>query len=479
MRSISVGLEKQWAAAIAANKTGAPGEMRSISMMKATDLAAKTPITRLRYLDAFRASAMLTVVIGHWLIMTVANVDGEIIGFSILPNVPGLWPLTWVFQVMPLFFLVGGIAGALSWSRWRNRGGGIAGWLLGRLSRLMTPALVVLGLAVIGALIAVHFGVSQRLVQQAVDAVTMPMWFLVVYLLLILVTPGMYWLHLKFGWRVIAVMIMVVIVGDTIRIAAENQYFAYLNHALAWLIPYQVGFAWQDGTLKMTKTKAWIWLAIGLISMILLTIPGPYPISMIGFGGHHLVNTSPPTVALLALTIFQIGVAWLLAQPVQRLMERYQKLWAIVIAINSVTMTIFVWHMVAALAGALLLNSFDSLPFWFIGTGNWGNPQWWLGRLPWFATLIPILALLVLIFGPLESRTQLRSGKTPTTIEKPHLNGTGLTLAVICCYLILAGGLYWMASSPPGFHGPAVIATGALALVAAGTAIFQILRSIT
>ena len=554
--------------------------------MKITNLAAQTPTTRLRYLDAYRALAILAVVIGHWTIMTVWNRDGEILGFSVLPHLEYLWPFTWLFQVMPLFFLVGGIAGGMSWSRAKSRGSSMAVWWLSRLSRLMIPALIVLGFAVIGALVALPLGVRESLVLQAVDAVTMPMWFLVVYLLLILLTPAMYWLHQRFGLWVIAIMMALVIVGDSIRLITQNPYFAYLNHALVWLIPYQIGFAWQsrrhlavsgfsggadylessshqncpsarthpsrhpavsavtDGIDQFecsshqnylaarihssrhparsavrerraqsqdllsakNHVTAWFLFLGGLLTVILLTIVGPFPISMIGFGDHHLINTSPPTIALLALVLMQVGLARLLANPMQRLMERSRILWTIVVAINSVTMTLFVWHMVAALIGALLLNAFDRLPHWYIGEG-FGDPEWWAGRITWLAVLIPILVILVLIFGRLEnfestprrlmrlpeqpSRNHGERGTTVSSQESCDTDGPlfrsrvgsvqpsrpptvsqvslPITLAVVASYLALAGGLYWMASSSFEIHGPAVIPTGALALVALGS----------
>ena len=69
--------------------------------------AAATPATRDRWVDALRAGSLLVVVLGHWL-MVVLTSDGEIT--NALTVVPALQPLTWLLQVMPLFFLVGGVA---------------------------------------------------------------------------------------------------------------------------------------------------------------------------------------------------------------------------------------------------------------------------------------------------------------------------------------------------------------------------------
>ncbi|MCL1799857.1 MAG: acyltransferase [Promicromonosporaceae bacterium] len=437
-------------------------------------LAASAPTSRLRYLDAFRAVAILLVIIGHWLVMTVANVDGELLGFTALPRIDRLWPLTWVFQVMPLFFLVGGVSSGIAWTRSRARGSTAAAWLLARQRRLMTPALVVLGLAVLGALLARGLGAPEGLVIQAVDAVTLPMWFLVIYLALMLATPLLYLLFERFRHLVVVVMVMLVVLSDTLRILTGNIYFGYLNYGLVWVIPYQVGFAWQRGTLRLTLGRAWALLGGSLLVLVLLTYVGPYPISMINIDSSLLNNTSPPTVALLVLAFAQIAAAWLLSGPVQRWLERSRWWWRAVVAVNAVTLTLFLWHMVAALTAALILNAMGRLPWWFTGTG-WGDPRWWQGRLPWFLAITPLLLLFVLAFGWVETRPVRRAAQSqppgPAPPPTPRGEATGMLAVTAISYSLVVGGLLWMARAPSGFHGPAVIPTGALLLVALGSLI--------
>ncbi|WP_306514020.1 acyltransferase family protein [Janibacter hoylei] len=78
-------------------------------------LAAATPDTRNRVVDLYRAVAIGVVVLGHWLMAAVVVRDGELAMANTLDLVPPLQGLTWVLQVMPLFFLVGGYANATSW----------------------------------------------------------------------------------------------------------------------------------------------------------------------------------------------------------------------------------------------------------------------------------------------------------------------------------------------------------------------------
>ncbi len=60
------------------------------------------------YLDALRAGSLAVVVLWHWLgTQLIWRPDGPH-ATSPLASVPGLWLGTWLLQVMPVFFYVGG-----------------------------------------------------------------------------------------------------------------------------------------------------------------------------------------------------------------------------------------------------------------------------------------------------------------------------------------------------------------------------------
>src|SRR5688500_5836380 len=100
-----------------------------------------TPSTRDRYIDLLRAFSILVVIVGHWL-MAVIYLDADgIRGENALEVVPGLWLLTWVLQVMPLFFLVGGFSNLVAWRSMRSKGLSYGDFLRSRIVRLMRPTL--------------------------------------------------------------------------------------------------------------------------------------------------------------------------------------------------------------------------------------------------------------------------------------------------------------------------------------------------
>jgi peptidoglycan/LPS O-acetylase OafA/YrhL len=78
------------------------------------DLAVRTPESRERSVDVWRALAICLVVLGHWFVIAVVYRDGELFGYNALAVLTWIEPVTWLFQVMPIFFLVGGYASGAS-----------------------------------------------------------------------------------------------------------------------------------------------------------------------------------------------------------------------------------------------------------------------------------------------------------------------------------------------------------------------------
>src|SRR5699024_5464705 len=79
-----------------------------------------------------------------WLAAIIVYVDGVLTHITVLEVLDWTHFATWVFQVMPLFFIVGGYANAASFTSHLSRGGTSASWLLQRSERLVRPATVLL-----------------------------------------------------------------------------------------------------------------------------------------------------------------------------------------------------------------------------------------------------------------------------------------------------------------------------------------------
>src|SRR5688572_28052069 len=124
----------------------------------AATAAAHTPSDRNRAVDFYRAAAMAVVAVGHWLGMVVIINDGELDGGNLLDFSPEYGWITWIGQVMPLFFFVGGFASATSLRSAERKGVPPADWIATRLRRMVTPAAALAAFWAVGLLVAVALG---------------------------------------------------------------------------------------------------------------------------------------------------------------------------------------------------------------------------------------------------------------------------------------------------------------------------------
>ena len=443
-------------------------------MQPLRELAGRTPARRVRHVDLLRAVAIVAVVVGHWLVIAVEDEEG-LHGFSALQQLTWAHPLTWLFQVMPLFFIVGGFANAASLTSQRSRGGDAAGWLQARSARLVRPTTVLLVVLVGAALVARLLGADPELVGTAAWLATMPLWFLVVYLVAVLLTPAMHALHRRAGLAVPLVGVGLVAVGDLARLGFGATWLAYANFLFAWLAIHQVGFAWQDGRLR--PRSAVPLLLGGLAALLLLTMVGPYPVSMVQVPGAELQNTSPPTLALLGLATTHLGLALLLQGPSERWLQRTGP-WMIVMAVNRVILTLFLWHLSAVVLTALALYLTGLLPNVPVD-----STAWLAWRIPWLVLLTLVLAGLVALFGRFETRSNVRptvpARWLPVAVTDMLARPWPRAALTFAGMIVVLLGLLGIAVAGPADHGPFGLPTGAVLTFLAGAAVLRLALSVT
>ena len=168
---------------------------------------------RNRYADLLRLLAIAAVVAGHWLLTSVTYRDGQLSGLHAIRYVSwGGW-VTLVFQVMPVFFLVGGHVHAISWTGRRERGEGWARWVREHAMGLLWPTTVYVAAMVLAVAVARAAGVGPaELARGRRWLVALQLWFLPVYLPLIAMTPVMLAAHRRWGLAVPAVMALAALV---------------------------------------------------------------------------------------------------------------------------------------------------------------------------------------------------------------------------------------------------------------------------
>ena len=390
-----------------------------------SELAAATPSSRDRYVDLLRGLSIAVVVFGHWLIAVVYLRDGTLSGESALDAVDGVWILTWVLQVMPLFFFVGGFSNSIAYASALERGAGYPGFIRTRIERLMRPTVAfVLAWSILALVVQFLFETGEGF-QRATALIAKPLWFLAVYMIVIALTPPMLALHRRYGWRVPVALLALASIVDVLRIALDVDGVAYLNFAFVWLFPHQLGFLYADGSLTRWGRRGYTALATGgLVALVVLVNLGVYSPSMVGMRTDKISNNDPPTVCLIALSVWLVGLAMSFRAPATRLLERRGP-WKVVIAANSMIMTIFLWHLTAVLCAVLVLYPLgwpQSEP---------GTTAWWLSRPLWLLALAVFLAPFVAAFGRFE---RPRAGRRSDTT----IHGRAW-LAVTAIGLLVAG----------------------------------------
>ncbi len=432
--------------------------MTTTAPLTAAEIHARTPPTRNRYVDFLRVLALLVVVVGHWLMAAVVIRDGELVIGP--PHSPG-WAkmITWAFQVMPIFFVVGGFANSASWRSARRRGTTYAAWLRERARRLVLPALVLVAVWIPSAALIGGFGVNAATIRDATRSIAVPMWFLAVYLVVVAAAPLMLALHERYGLAVPLALAAMALGLDVAHRGFHVRFTGSANYIPVWLAVHQIGFFWKDGTLERYRRYAGRFAVAVLVAMVGLTFFGPYPVAMVGVGNADGSNNSPPTILMILLGLFQLGMVLKAEPAVQRWLQR-PRAWAGVVLAASVSMTMYLWHMSVLVITIVSLQAMDS-PLLHLEPLS---ARWAATRPLW---------LLILTAGMAPVVYFLRRFERPAPAAPASMSPARAALGA----LLLAGGISYYAFV--GMHTPGAplgLPLAAMAATAAGYAVLALGR---
>ncbi|MEU7432282.1 acyltransferase [Streptomyces sioyaensis] len=379
-------------------------------------ITAATPDRRDRGVDALRALAILGVVLGHWLVTALVTDSGAVHGASPLHSLPQLTPVSWVFQTLAVFFLVGGRMAATSHASARARGERYGRWLGARTARLFRPVAAVVLLWCVVLVVLLASGAGLETVRTLGTLAWSPLWFLLVFIALTAATPLVAGLHPL--WPLAVVLHI-----DLLRFGLGGpEWLGWLNVPAGWLVPYCLGAAWARGRLG-GRTTGWMLLLGGGAATAGLVGWAGYPAAMVGVPGAGISNLNPPTLAAVTFGLAQCGAALLLLGPLRRVLQR-PLVWAPVALLNLSAMTVFLWHQTAMVAvTALGLLAGRPLP------GLHTAPDcasWVLARLAW----LPVFGVALLVCGAAfrayEQGRAGRRGRARAVPEgRPALSGAG------------------------------------------------------
>lgn len=392
-------------------------------MTVATEARPATP-TRDRAIDAIRALAILGVVCGHWLVGALVPTPNGLGVDSPLRTLDWLAPATWVLQMLGLFFLVGGYAGAPSLRRARERGQTDGQWLRHRLARMARPILGAVAVVIAAIGLASVYGVPAGTLRTWAVLVVQPFWFIAVYALVTALTPLALRLDERWGWRAALPLAAAVAVVDVARYGfGAPEALGYLTVVPAWMFTYQLGVTWARRGLD--RRVAVGLLAGGLALFAALLVVAHYPLSMVTVPGAGRSNSNPPSLLVVALAAAQSGAAILLRDRIDRALHRRERAYTVVGLLNLFALTVFCWHQTALVGVVTAADATGQAIHGLTDTPD--GPGWVLARVAWFPVLALVLAGLCAAAGRFERIQRATRGQRW---------GAGLAAAAFAAYLV-------------------------------------------
>jgi fucose 4-O-acetylase-like acetyltransferase len=341
-------------------------------------------------MDLVRVLCVVLVVVGHMLMIGAAVVPGRgLVVEKTLLETNWIGPVTWIAQIMPLFFVVGGFVGIGAWRRLEASGGTAADFIRSRILRLARPSIALFATLALAVLVMHLTGVDPVSIRLIGLGISSPLWFLAAYAFAQAYLPGLATFHARSPGRTLATLAGGALVFDILRFTTGIEALGLLDMTFVWLFAQQLGFWIADGwftgisraTVALIGAGAYL-LLFGLVGVA-------------GYPGNMLDNLNPPTFAIVVLAVGQTCLLVLAHPALERLMA-LRPVRVVVAIVGARLMTIYLWHLpvLGLVIGLLLLTP---LP-----TPAAGSAAWWLTRPLIFLVVVSVLAGISLLFGRLE-----------------------------------------------------------------------------
>ncbi len=353
----------------------------------------RTGVTRDTSVDAIRVLLLIAVFALHGTMAGVSvGADGPVLE-NALDHQEWFGPVSWIVQIMPLFFIAGGFSSVHHWRSMRSRGATASDYVRARLERLVRPAIAVV-VVVAGALVALSLaGLAPELVATAGFRIGQPLWFLGVYIAISALVPLMVRLHERARVLTPLALLAGVVAVDVVHLSTGVEAIGFLNLLFVWLLVQQLGFHLADGGLdRLARTTLWGIAAASLAVLAVLTVVGPYDVDM-------FENLNPPTVCLVLLGLAQLALFQLARPRIRAWVERADAS-RLISAVGERAMTVYLWHMpvLIALAGlSLVANAGFGLAL-----PEPLSVEWWVTRPIWLAVAAAAVVPVVLAFARFE-----------------------------------------------------------------------------
>lgn len=327
-------------------------------------------------IDLARASGITVVVIFHALLYQI-RLDAHGVP-TVVPWQPShaWWPVTWPLMPIPIFFIAGGFAHALLVDRFQAQGRTYAYFLANRGRRLVGPLVVFVTVCALLATMIGWLGYLDPAITFSRQLMQL-LWFITVYLAIVFAAPALVRWQARAGWLGFVPFIVLALAVDAWSFAVGDPQIRNINMLLVWPFAHQLGVAYHRGAFRRGALwRPWAAVAGGVLAIVVMVFGLHYPGPSVGFPDIPYANVQPPTTAMAALALAQVGVIALVDRSgvLDRPPARFEQALAVV---NALMMTIYLWHIpLIFLAGGVLLAVSMALPalssaLLFQGTVAW------------------------------------------------------------------------------------------------------------
>jgi hypothetical protein len=368
------------------------------------DEGLRGSVTRDRVADLVRVGSLGVVIVWHsTLSLFHRGADGVLTMPNPVGSYRGLWILTWVLQVMPLFFIVSGSVNADAWNRHRQRGGTSAGFVKRRVSRFLGPLAVLVAACALAE--AVGRAVSGQPFMARHLVVLVPLWTLGLLVAYAPLTAALDRAWRRFGETITVWLGSVVVLSDLVRFRADTGLASVaqvVSTVGVWLVAYQLGWVYRgavasgaEATRATGRVLAWV----GFVGLIVTTNIDVYPRPMVATTTDSMSNLLPTTVPIMMLALWQCGLL-LMLRPRLVTWVGDPRVSVRLDALGRVALPAYLLHMIVVVAMVLAVEATG------LGLSDVPTVGWWISRPLWLAAVVALMIPMVRASGRLlESDT--------------------------------------------------------------------------
>ncbi|HWM02500.1 MAG TPA: phospholipase [Actinophytocola sp.] len=255
-----------------------------------------------------------------------------------------VWPLTWLLQLVPLFFLAGGHANLLAWRAARDAGAGYGTYLVSQIGWLIRPVLAFVMAWLLIPLSLELLAASDDAITSFSRLIVQPLWLLGLYVLVVAVLPAMHRLHRRLPVTTPLVLLAAVVALSV----AGGSVAVHVGGVLVALLFGQLAFFYADGTLW--RVPRWLLVAFAAVAfagLVALTTLGAQPKLQLAEPTGYAAF-APSLAGVLLIGLVQVALVALPREPGLRAVATSAPARAMAV-VRAAPMTVYLVYLCAML----------------------------------------------------------------------------------------------------------------------------------